>query len=189
MEGGIDSARATAELVTVCCREARSGWPARDRWRNEDVWHETFLRLVQRIEDRRVAVDRPLQPLARKTAYRLFLREEERRRRLLRLTDTQLHRFRQSEEFLPDDEAEAGRRGVVLREALVRLCGEDQLDERDVLILTLRYIEGWSAEEVAQRLTISAAGVRKICSRKLKMLRGELAGEGMTDTSDFMASA
>lgn len=172
---------AKAELVKICRREARSGWPVWDRWKNEDVWHETFIRLAERIDDGRVSIDKPLQPLARKTAIRLFLREEERQHRFFQLSEAQLHRFRQSEELLPEDGAEAAHRSALLRGTLTRLCAEGRLDERDVLILVLRYVEGWLAEEVAERLGIGVAGVRKICSRRLKLLRREMAGLGVVE--------
>ncbi|HST69480.1 MAG TPA: sigma-70 family RNA polymerase sigma factor [Solirubrobacterales bacterium] len=184
MKGRSRIARAKAELAAICRREARSGWPAWDRWQNEDVWHETFLRLAQRIDDGRVTIDQPLRPLARKTAFRLFLREGERQRRFFQLSESQLHRFRQSEELLPEDYAEVSRRAVLLRETLLRLCAEEKLDERDVLVLTLRYVEGWPAAAVAERLEIGAAGVRKICSRRLQLLRREMVDSEMTDATE-----
>lgn len=180
MAGTAEEARASAELVAICRREARSGWPVWDRWQNEDVWHETFLRLAQRIEDGRVTTDRPLTPLARKTALRLFLREEERQRRFLGLSEAQLHRFLQGEEASPDEEAERAQRASLLRDTLIRLSREEKLDHRDLLVLILRYVEGWQAEEVAAELSIGAAGVRQICSRRLRLLKCEMAGLGLS---------
>lgn len=179
MQGNVDSRRAVEELVVICRQEARSGWPVWDRWRNEDVWHETFARLTQRIEEDRVETDRPLGPLARKTALRLFLREQERQRRFQTLSDGQLHRFRQSEEVLPDEGAERSWQAELLRETLIRLCGEGRLDQRDVLILLLRYVEEWRAEEVAASLSMGPAAIRQICSRRLRLLRGEMLDLGL----------
>lgn len=188
MKGRAELVEAKTELARICCREVRAGWPAWDRWQNEDVWHETFLRLARRIDDGRVTIDRPLRPLARKTAFRLFLRDEERQRRFFQLTEGQLHRFLESEEILPEEGAEAVRRAAVLRGALLRLCAEGRLDERDLLVLILRYVEGWPTEDIAAKLAIGAAGVRQICSRKLRLLRREMSELGMVDAVEGQPS-
>ncbi len=168
-----------AELARICEQGGKSTWPSRDPWQNSDAWQNAYLALAAHIADGKVDLDRPLRPLARTTARRFFLTDCRQRGRLSELTDAQLHRFHLGEETSLEDHVEASRRGDALRTAMLGLVGEGSLSEADLAILTRRYVDEWSAKEVAGTMGLGVANVRQICARRRQVLRQALAEQGL----------
>lgn len=174
-----DVKRGLRELAEVCDRGRSSGWPSRDHWQNGEVWQSAYVALATRILDGRVDVDRPLAALARLTAWRLLVSERRRQKRVMQLTEVQLHRFHVGEERSLEEHAESVSRGDALRIALLSQLGQGNLTEVDLTILIRRYVDEWGAAEVASATGLSPANVRKICSRRCDLLRQELAKHGI----------
>lgn len=175
-ESSVD--RALADLARICEQERRSAWPSIDPWRNADAWQDAYIALATRIQDGRVDIDRPLGPLARKTARNFFLSECRRQRRFSSLSDVQLQRYLGEGPSL-EEQAEASRRGDALRVTMLRLCADGELDARDVGVLIGRYAEERPAAEVGASLGIGTANVRQLCARRCKLLREALRRQGL----------
>ncbi len=129
-------------------------------------------------------MNRPLRGLAYVTARNLFLSERRRDRRLVAIADEQVERHGTGMGRPPEDLAEAARQGEVLRGHLVRLAAGGKLSPIDLLILTRRYVDGWSAAEVAEATGLGIDNVRQICTRRRRLLRSELAGLGLDDVAE-----
>lgn len=171
--------RGLRELAEVCDRGRSSGWPSRDHWQNSEAWQNAYVALATRIVDGRVDVDRPLAALARLTAWRLLASERRRQRRVMQLTEAQLHRFHLGEERTPEEETESACRGDALRAALLAQVGMGNLSDVDLTILIRRYVDEWGTAEVAAATGLTPANVRKICSRRCHLLREELIKLGI----------
>jgi RNA polymerase sigma factor (sigma-70 family) len=167
------------DLADICDAGSKSGWPSSKPWINSDAWQNTYLALSVRIADGRIDIGRPLHGLAYRTARNLFLSERRRERRLSAITEEQVDRYGAAEERSPEELAEASRRGDVLRGNLTRLAATGRLSETDLLILTRRYIDEWSAKEVGGATGIAVDNVRQICARRCRLLRSELSDLGL----------
>jgi DNA-directed RNA polymerase specialized sigma24 family protein len=172
---------ALIELAQICEEGRLSGRPSSKPWLNNDAWQNTYLALAARIADGRVDIGRPLHGLAYTTARHFFLSECRRLRRFAELNEEHVQRFNAGDERTPAELASASRRGELLRGNLVRLTQTGKLSERDLVILTQRYVEERGASAVAGAVGIGADNVRQICARRCRLLREELAGQGIED--------
>jgi len=171
------------ELAQICKQGGQSGWPSAEEATNADAWQNTYEKLAARISDGRVDADRPLKPLARLTAKRLFLSDLRRQRRLSALSATQLHRFNLGEETPPEERAERARGGAALRAGCKRLQAEGRLSGEEAEILRRRYVEEWSSGEVAAAMDTTAANVRQVCARRRGLIRAELSGQDLEESA------
>jgi DNA-directed RNA polymerase specialized sigma24 family protein len=151
---------------------------------NSDAWQNTYMTLAARIAEGAVDVERPLRGLAHTTARNFFLSERRRDRRLIAIADEQVERYGAGAVRSTEELAEAARRGEVLRGHLVRLAAAGKLTPSDLIILTRRYVDGWSAAEVAEAMGLGVDNVRQICARRRRLLRTELAGLGLDEGAD-----
>jgi RNA polymerase sigma factor (sigma-70 family) len=174
---------ALIELAAICDAGSRSSWPSSKQWVNSEAWQNTYMALSTRIAKGTIEVDRPLRGLAYKTARNFFLSERRRERRLSAIGDEQVERHGAGEVRSPDELAEAERRGEVLRSNLVKLAIAGKVSESDLFILARRYVDEWSASEVAGATGLAADNVRQICARRCRLLRQELAGMGLEETA------
>jgi len=174
---------ALVDLAGICKAGTESAFPCREPWLNADAWHNTYVALAARISDGRVDIERPLGPLAKLTAYRFFLSERRRMRRLSALTEEQLHRVSLGDESPPEERAEAARRARALREAIESLRVEGRLSEAEVGMLWRRYVEEWRSPEVAAAAGLTADNVRQICTRRCALLRLALAGQDLEEAA------
>jgi len=175
--------RALIDLASICEEGRRSGMPSSKPWLNDEAWQNAYVALAARISDGRVDIERPLGGLAFTTARNFFRTEHRRQRRFAELSDEQLWRLAASEERPVEDAAEASRRGEVLRRQLARLVGSGKLNEADLTILRRRYVDEWSASEVAGSARLRVDNVRQICARRCRLLRRELGGRGIEDVA------
>jgi DNA-directed RNA polymerase specialized sigma24 family protein len=176
--------RVLLELATICDAGRKSDRRSGTPWANSDAWQNTYLTLSARIADGRVDVDRPIRGLAYVTARNFFISEKRRDRRLIAIGDVQHEHFGAGSERSPEDLAEARRRGEVLRGHLVRLAAAGKLSPTDLLILIRRYVDGWSAAEVAEATGLGVDNVRQICARRRRLLRAELSDLGLGEVAD-----
>lgn len=187
MESHCDHARrvrrALLELAEICDAGSKSDRQSGMPWVSSDAWQNTYLTLSARIAEGRVDVDRPLRGLAYVTARNFFISEKRRDRRLVAIADEQVERFGVGAERSPEEQADAARRGEVLRGHLVRLATAGKLSPSDLVILTRRYVDGWSAAEVAEAMGLGIDNVRQICARRRRLLRAELSGLGLDETT------
>gem|GEM_PF-4195712 len=169
------------ELARICSEGSRSGRLSNRAWMNHDAWQNAYLALAPRIAAGRVDLDRPLRGLAYVTARNFYISECRREGRCSRLTEDRVHRYNAGEERLPEEQAEASRRGAVLRECMVELAGRGKLSETDVAILVRRYVDEWSVSEVARSVRLTADNVRQISLRRRQLLRKELEGRELEE--------
>lgn len=150
---------------------------------NSDAWQNAYIALSSGIAEGTIDVERPLRGLAYVTARNFFLSEKRRDRRLVAIADEQVERYGVGVGRSPEEMAEATRRGEVLRGNLVRLAAAEKLSPTDLVILTRRYVDGWSVAEVAEATGLTIDNVRQICTRRRRLLRDELAGLGLDEAA------
>jgi DNA-directed RNA polymerase specialized sigma24 family protein len=141
------------------------------------------MALAVRIRDGRVDVTRPLHALARRTARNFFLDECRRQRRLTAIGSEQIERWGAGAGRPPEESAEALRQGEALRGGLIGLIERGKLNETDLLVLIRRYVDEWSADEVAGATGLGAENVRQICTRRRRLLRSEFADMELEETA------
>jgi RNA polymerase sigma-70 factor (ECF subfamily) len=138
----------------------------------DDVLGQLALRLAGRRAQEQYDPNRPWLPWVYQILRRLSL---DAFRRLLRGKHEQEPAggldFLPSKSPPPDEEAEREERKRLLREALA------QLDPHDREILWLRFIEGLTLQEIADRLGISVATAHRRVKEALEHLRDRLSGD------------
>ncbi len=146
----------------------------RDPMEAENVTQETFIRVVLSID--RVRLDAPFRPYLFRIAVNLC-RDVVRKKRPLLFSDLDSAALREDAEFegisetIVDDTPTLWER-LEAEEVRSRLSNAvDTLPTRYQMVITLRYIEGFSYEEIAQTLGLPVNTVRTHLRRAKEQLR------------------
>lgn len=115
--------------------------------------------------------------------YRIAIRQSllyrRKRGRQRALSQRYFERVKRSPEFEEDSAAWllAMERNAIVRQAL------DELPARDAEMLMLKYCEGWSYQQIAERMGVTVSAVESRLHRGRRRLRGRLTAMGVVEVT------